>query len=206
MGLAGVDQLAQAILINNRPVSRRTLYKWYDRGAPFTTEGALRAWVAGHGIPVAPAEPTLSDVVSGVLAQNALPTPAAQVVSAPAKTDADDKPTGGHSPAQLAALARRDRDQVQTEKAELELSILQRQHLHQSQAAAAVKDLAQETLVGLTDLVPRVLRGVPTTIDADLRQQMREALQKEILALRTHLIARAPQILRKALGMEGTTT
>ncbi len=210
LGYTNVEQLADRIQVNGHGVSGRTLYKWFKRGAPFDSEGALRSWITNQGMPVAPALPTLAtamgEVLGQSLAQHAPTLPAGQEVGAAATEPKVTNPDGtALSPAQEAALARRDRDAVQTEKAELELSILKKEHLHQDRAAAALQELAQDVIAGLTDLVPRTLRAVPSTLDADLRQQVREALQRETLHLRNQIITRAPELLKRALGMEGAT-
>lgn len=200
LGLADVEALAQRIQIRGKAVSRRTLYKWFAGGAPFTSEGELRAWLGNHGAPIGAAQPTLAESIAQAAApaRDGLATPAGQEASA-------DKPQlnadgSAMTPNQQAAVALRDVRDLQAEKLEMELGLLRRDLVHRDRVAALVRELAHEVLTGLTDVVPRTLRALSDRIPAEYRPALREALVAESNHLRDHLTKEAPRLLREALA------
>lgn len=205
LNVDNIEQLAARIIIGGHGVSGRTLYKWFHRGAPFTSEAALVSWAGNQGLPVAPVIPSLGEVIDQTMAQIAPTIPAEQGVGAPAKAPAAEKPPEGWSPSQIKAMSGARLSDRQTYRTDLEIAEMEKVLVHRDRSVAMIKAFAHEILTGLTDLVPRTLRGVPSDIAGDLRQQVREALQTEITRLRTHLADQAPKLLRQVFGEEGTT-
>lgn len=203
LNLDNIEQLATRITIGGHSVSGRTLYKWFHRGAPFTSEAALVSWAGNQGLPVAPLPPSLSDVIDQTMAQIAPTIPAEQGISAPANAAVAKTLHEGLSPAGIKALSSSRLTDRQTYRTDLEIATLEKVLMHRDHSVAMLKAFAHETITGLTDLVPRTLRGVPSDIAGDLRQQVREVLQTEITRLRTHLAALAPKLLRQVFGEDG---
>jgi hypothetical protein len=199
-----VEQLAHRFVIHGKPVSRRTLYKWAARHAPFDSEASLRQWIANHGTPLAAVAPTLDQHLDKFLAQPAPNTTASRELSEDGKPT-DTNPDGSaHSPAQLAALAQRDIRILQSEKLTIELAALRKELIPTTAVVGLVSSLAHEVLAGLTDLAPAVLKEIITHVPAEYRPRIRDAITQATATLRETLTTKAPELIQTAIENKGT--
>jgi hypothetical protein len=189
-----VGELAQRTLVAGRPVNRRTLYRWHDAGAPFTSEADLRRWLANNGAVVAPIEPSISERIDAMMpvAQSAPSTPAGQRTGATLNPDGTERTTK-----QLADLAAVDARRVRAERDQIEIDARKRVLIHRDHVVSLVKALALDVVTGLVDLPPQVVRRIGDLMPADHRPTVRQAIDAEVLALRAKLTASVPERLAR---------
>lgn len=198
-----VEELAHRTLVDGRGVNRRTLYRWFDAGAPFDSEANLRRWLANNGAVVAPLEPTLAEVVATAvpgMTQNAPTAPAGQEASAPKNKDGTDLTTR-----QQADLAAIDARRVRAHRDQLEIDEKQRILIHRDAVIKATEHLAMDVLRGLVDLTPKFLRRLGDGIPGEHRPALRAALDIEVAALRAQITKDVPARLTTLLNPEGIT-
>jgi hypothetical protein len=197
-----VEQLAQRFIIHGKPVSRRTLYKWKTRHAPFDSEANLRQWIANHGTPLATPPPTLNQNLEKILEQTAPSTPASRELPSEAKP-AENPDGSAHSPAQLAALAQRDIRLLQSEKLTIELAALRKELIPTVAVVGLVSSLAHEVLAALTDLAPAVLKEIVDHVPAEYRPRIRDAITQATATMRENLTTKAPELIQAAIENKG---
>jgi hypothetical protein len=194
-----VTALADRTMINGKAISRRTIYKLFDQGAPFTSEEALRQWLGNNGARVGAVVPSLTDVVNQTLtasAQSAPSAPAGPQTYAPA-CNADGSVLSPKQQADLAAVRARDSTTYVNQ-----LDIMQRQRvlLHRDAVASAIGGLGTDVISQLSDLPSRLMRRLGDACPAELRPTLRTALAAEILTIRATLVAKVPERLTELLN------
>lgn len=194
-----VEALANRTLIDGKAVSRRTLYKFFDRGAPFTSEAALRQWLGESGARVGAVLPSLGDVVAQALgesAQVAPSAPAGQQVTAPT-ANPDGSTFSTKQQAELAAVRARDSTTMLNQMAiEEKAKIL----LHRNAVAAMLEGFGTDVIAALNELPALLTKRLGDALPIEMRPTLRVALAAELLTVRATITTKVPERLQALLS------
>jgi hypothetical protein len=172
-----VEQLAQRLGVN-----RRTLYKWFERGCPFTNEADLRAWVHFQGFHgLRPAPDTFADlapVASGSTVSDQAPINAGTPLApgSPAGAAAVTAEPSELTPKARLDMATRELRDLQAAKVQLEVDALKRILVHRDDLKRVVRALGLVIGSELQDLPYAALRHLATDFPAELRAEVRRAI------------------------------